>query len=364
MKRKQIIIGGVIVAALGLGIYAIVKSPHAASSDSDDEGGSAENVPPVVTVQVGALKQMTLHNYVSGYGTVEGAPASADQPAAGGQLAAPSAGTVARVNVVAGQPVQKGHVLVELNSGTATFDSAQAEAERQKKLYEQNNTSLKNLQDAEAQLAALEIVAPVSGTVTRLAVKPGEAVDVNTPVAEVIDLHRLAVSAEIPAGESAELKTGQEVQISGTGFPPVNGQDARSTMATLSFVSPAVDAKNGTVLTRALLSADSGLRPGQFVQLKIVTAVHTNCLAAPNESVVTDEGGQSVVALVNGDQATQTPVTTGLREDGWVEVSGTGLKESESVVTVGAYGLPEKTKIRVLVPAADEATATNSTPAK
>jgi membrane fusion protein (multidrug efflux system) len=351
MKQKQILIGGVIVVVLGLGIYALVKSRGPASG-SDDEA-KPENVPSVVTVQIGALKQMTLHRYVSGYGTVEAAPATADQPAAGAQLAAPSAGTVAKVNVIAGQQVQKGDVLVELNAGTATFDSAQAQAGRQKKLYEQQNTSLKNLQDAEAQLAALQVVAPVSGTVTRLAVKPGEAVDMNMPVAEVIDLSRLAVSSEIPVAAAADLKTGQEVQV----------QSETPVTATLSFVSPAVDAKNGTLLTRALLPADSGLRPGQFVQLKIVTAVHTNCLAAPSESVVTDVSGKSVIALVNGDAAAQTPVTTGLREDGWVEVAGTGLKEGASVVTVGAYGLPEKTKIRVLG-AADETTATNSTPAK
>ena len=346
MKRKQILIGGVMVVVLGLGIYALVKS-HSPASDSD-EGAAAENVPSVVTVQLGALKRMTLHRYVTGYGTVEAAPATADQAAAGAQLAAPGAGVVARVNVVPGQQVEKGDVLVELNSGTATFAYAQAEAERQKKLFEQNNTSLKNLQDAEAQLAALEVVAPLAGTVTRLNVKPGEAVDVNLPVAEVIDLSRLAVSAEIPAAEATDLKIGEEEQISGTGFQPVNGQDAHSTTATLSFVSPAVDAKSGTILTRALLPADSGLRPGQFVQLKIITAVHTNCLAAPSESVVTDESGKSVIALVNGDEAAQTPVQTGLREGGWVEVFGAGLQEGAPIVTVGAYGLPDKTKINVV----------------
>jgi multidrug efflux pump subunit AcrA (membrane-fusion protein) len=347
MKPKQIIIGGVIVVVLGLGTYAIIKSPHATSSDPDDEA-PAENVPSVVTVQLGTLKQMTLHQYVSGYGTVEAAPATTDQPAAGAQLAAPSAGIVVKVNVAEGQSVTNGEVLVDLSSS-----ALRAEVERQKKLYAQQNTSLKNLQDAESQLAALQVTAPLSGTVTRLAVKPGEAVDVNMPVAEVIDLSRLAVSSEIPAAESVDLKTGQEVQV----------QSETPVTATLSFVSPAVDAKNGTILTRALLPADSGLRPGQFVQLKIVTAVHTNCLAAPSESVVTDVSRHSVIALVNGDAAEQTPVQTGLREGGWVEVAGTGLKEGESVVTVGAYGLPEKTKIRVLG-AADESTATNSIPAK
>jgi multidrug efflux pump subunit AcrA (membrane-fusion protein) len=351
MKRKQILIGGVIVVVLGLGIYALVKS-HSPATSADDEA-APENVPSIVTVQLGALKQMTLHRYVSGYGMVEAAPATADQPAAGSQLAAPSAGVVTKVNIIAGQQVQKGEVLAELNSGAATFDSAQAEAERQKTLYAQQNTSLKNLQAAEAQLTALEVVAPLAGTVTRLNVKPGDAVDVNMPVAEVIDLRRLAVSAEIPAADAADLKTGQEVQV----------QSETPVTTTLSFVSPAVDPKTGAVMTWAPLPENSGLRPGQFVQLKIITAVHTNCLAAPSESVVTDESGKSVLALVNGDAATQTPVQTGLRENGWVEITGTGIKEGTLVVTVGAYGLPEKTKIRALG-AADEATATNSTPAK
>ena len=41
------------------------------------------------------------------------------------------------------------------------------------------------------------------------------------------------------------------------------------------------------------------------------------------------KAGNSVIALVNGDEATQTPVQAGLREDGWVEVEGTGLKEGD-----------------------------------
>ena len=78
--------------------------------------------------------------------------------------------------------------------------------ERQKKLFAEQNTSQKNLQDAEAQLASLQIVAPVSGTVTRISAKAGAAVDANAVVAEVIDLNRLAVSAQIPASDANELK--------------------------------------------------------------------------------------------------------------------------------------------------------------
>ena len=330
MKQKQIIISLIVVLCVGLGIWALIKSHREAAASGGDE-----TTPTIVTVQTGALKLATLHRYVAGYGTVEPAPATAEQPAAGAQLAAPSPGLITKVNVVEGQRVEKGDVLAELNS-----QAAEQEVERQKKLYAQQNTSLKNLQEAEAQLALLRVTAPLSGTVARVNVKPGQAVDLTTVVAEVMDLNRLAVSAEIPAAEVGDLKPGNPVEV--LTAPPVTTE--------LSFVSPNVAKDNDTVLVRALLPAGGALRPGQFVPLRIVTAVHTNCLAVPNESVVMDESGKSVIALVKGDAAVQTPVQTGLRENGWVEVEAPELKAGDVVVTVGAYGLPEKTKIQVVKP--------------
>jgi membrane fusion protein (multidrug efflux system) len=339
MNRKHIIAGIAVILAAGLGVVALIKSRGEASESSGDEA-----TPTIVTVQTGALKLATLHRYVQGYGMVEPAPATAEQPAAGAQLAAPSASVVAKVNVLEGQHVEKGDVLVELNSQTA-----EQEVERQKKLYAQQNTSLKILQEAEAQLALLRVTAPLSGTVARVNVKPGQAVDLTTVVAEVMDLNRLAVTAEIPATEAGDLKSGNPVEV--LTAPPVTTE--------LSFVSLNVDKNNDTVLVRALLPAGGALRPGQFVSLRIVTAVHTNSLAAPGESVVTDENGKSAIALVKGDEAAQTPVQTGLRENGWIEIAAPELKPGDAVVTVGAYGLPEKTKIRVQNSSGDE-TSSNS----
>jgi membrane fusion protein, multidrug efflux system len=344
MNRKKIILT---LAAICAGI--ILPGVIRVLADADDAPTTEEKVVTVVSVQTGKIISATLHGYVQGFGTIEPAPATANQPAASAQLAAPSAGVVTKVNIVEGQQVTKGDVLVELNS-----QLAEQEVERQKKLYAQQNTSLKNLQEAEAQLDLLRVTAPLSGTVARVGVKPGQAVDLTTVVAEVMDLNRLAVSAEIPSAEAGDLRTGEEAQISGTGFQPVNGQDASSTTTEIFFVSPSVNKDNDTVLVRALLPKDSGLRPGQFVSLGIVTAVHTNCLAAPIESVVTDENGKSVIALVKNSEATQVPVKTGLRENGLVEVAAPEIKEGEVVVTVGAYGLPEKTKISVQNSPGDE----------
>jgi membrane fusion protein, multidrug efflux system len=343
MKPKQFVTGLIVVLAGGAGIYALLKSPGAAAVGADEEAAP----PTVVSVQVGTLQRTTLHQYVTGFGTVMPAPAAAGEPAADAPLAAPTAGVVASVQVVEGQQVAKGDLLLTLNSGSATADYAAAEVERQKQLYAQHNTSLKSLQDAETQLALLRVTAPLAGTVTRVNVKPGAAVDLSTVVAEVMDLHRLVVTMGVPETAAAALKAGEAVQV--LTDPPV--------AATLSYVSPTVDRNDGTVMAWAALPADSGLRPGQFVSLRIVTGTQTDCLAAPAASVVTDIDGHSDIALVNGDQAVQTPVQTGYREDGWVQVSGPGLKAGDSVVTVGAYGLPDKTRIQVVPAPAGEAPA-------
>jgi len=347
MKRISTLITFMVATGFSLGAWAFVKSHDVATAA---EEYTDDNTATVVSVQVGELERMTLHRYVTGYGTVGPAPASVDNPAADAPLAAPVAGVVAKVNIIAGQQVKQGDVLLELNSGAMTFELAKQELERQKKLYEQHNASLKALQDAKAQLDSLRVTAPLPGTVTRLNVKPGQAVDASMIVAEVMDLKRLAVSANIPAAEANQLKVGESMQV--LTDPAVN--------TTLSFVSPTVDANNDTVLIRADLPADSGLRSGQFVSLRIVAGVHTNCLTAPEESVVTDINGQSTISLVHGDEATQASVQTGFNENGRVEVSGTGLAAGDSVVTVGAYGLPEKTKVQIINPPAEQSSSTNS----
>jgi len=317
-------------------------------ADADDHSTPGDRDITEVAVQTGKITTTTLHGYVQGYATIETAPATADLPAAGAQLAPPSAGVVTKVDVLEGQHVEQGDVLVELKS-----QAAAAELERQKKLYAQQNTSLKDLQAAEAQLAMVQITAPLSGTVVRINVTPGQGVDLTTVVAEVMDLNRLALSAEIPSAEAHDLKPGSPVEL--LTAPPVATE--------LLFVSPSVDKANDTVVVCALLPKNSRLCPGQLVSLRIVTAVHMNRLAVPVESVVTDENGKSVIALVKDGEATQMPVQTGLRENGLVEIAAPEIKDGDVVVTTGAYGLPEKTKIRVQNLSGD-GTATNSPDAK
>ncbi len=355
MSRQRFFVGLILVACVAA-VYLLMRSGHAGYGETDSE----EQVPTVVSVQTGLLKRATLHGYVDGYARVEAAPAEGGQPAAMANVASPVAGVLQTTEVAEGQAVKQGQLLFMLDDRAArvaldraqdALRYAQQEADRQKKLLEQQNASTRSVQEAEAQVAAaqgdvaaartqldlLHITAPLSGMVTRIDVKPGEAVDLTTVLAEITDTHRLVVSADIPSADAAALEAGQAVTVEGANAPQTK----------LSFVSPTIDVTNGTVRVRAHLPADTTLRPGAFVRLRIVTATHANVLAAPAESVVTDDQGRSVIALVSGDQATQVSVRTGLHDGDLIEVEGPGLKEGDTVVTVGAYGLPEKTTIQV-----------------
>jgi len=316
-----------------------------------------------VPVHVAKITRATLRGYITAYGTVEAEPPG-ERPAASARVAAPVPGVVTAVKCAEGQHVEKGAVLFQLDSRAADVAAVKASnaiefagknVERQKKLIQAEVTSQKLLQEAEQALAAarsdfaaaqtqqalLRVSAPLAGTVTRVHVDPGEAVDLTTVLAEVIDLDRLVASAEVPAAELAALKTGQPVDVRA-------GQSGEPVAGALVFISSQVDGKTGAALVRATLPARSGLRPGQFVTLRIVSAEHKDRLAVPVESVVKDAEGGTVIVVVQKDQAVQKPVKTGLRDGGLVEVEAEGLQADMTVVTEGAYALPKDTKVRVV----------------
>ncbi len=323
--------------------------------------------PTEVTVQVAKVTRVTLRAHVEAYGAVEPEPAGGGKPAGAARLAAPVAGVVLAVPAKEGESVEAGAIVVRLDDRVAlamvektrsavTF--SEQIVERQNKLKAISGTSEKAVQEAaqhlanaraelagaQAQLAQVQLASPLKGLVARINVQPGQAVDMNTVVAEIVDLSRLVVSASVPGEEAARIKAGQPAELF------TDSADRAAATGTVSFVSPQVDSKSGASLVRVAIAAESGLRPGQMVRARIVSEERPGRLAVPRESVVTDVEGHSLIAVIEGSKAVQKPVKAGLRDGNLVEVEADGLKEGDAVVTVGAYGLPKETKIRVLKP--------------
>jgi len=334
-------------------------------------GGSAkeeveEQVATEVPVRVAALTRTTLQSFVEAFGTVEPAPAEADRPAAGARLSSPVTGVVASVLCAEGQLVESGKQLIRLdtrltNARVANAEKATAFAEqtlaRQKSMFASGATSQRALQDAEQQLAAargelaaalaerasLFIEAPLSGTVLKVNVTAGAAVSPSDVLVELADLDRLVVSAGIPGEGGGLVKPGQAARLTAR-------DNGRPLAGNVVFVGSRIDDRSDTVPVRIALPTGSGLLPGAFVDLRIVVVTRRDCLAAPRDAIVRDPEGRTAVAVVEGDMAVLKPVTTGVRDRGLVEVAGEGLTEGTSVVVEGAYGLPAKTRIKVVGP--------------
>jgi membrane fusion protein (multidrug efflux system) len=349
----------IFLPALGLVLLGIILY-RCRPNESEKEN----EAPTEVAVQVGKIKRATLREFVTAYGWIEPEPASAGKPAGAARLVPLVQGVLAEVTCSEGQRVEKGTILFKLDSRAADIAVEKAQKatefaslnyERQKKILSSGGTSEKLLQEAEQQLAAarnelaaaqtqqslLRVEAPFSGVITRIFARPGEAVSTTSPMADLLDPSRLVASAQIAASEVNALQRGQSVEVRAD-------VDAKPVGATLNYVSPEVDPKNGTVLVHVALPPNGGLHPGQFVTLRIVTRDRKDCLAVPAESVVRDEDGHSVIAVVNGDKATLKPVKTGVRDGGLVEIEAVGIQPGLTIVTSGAYGLPKETKIRVV----------------
>ena len=336
-----------------LSVFAILAVVGALSLANGNRAAAEEEQKVVteVAVQVAKVVRTTLRAHVEAYGQVEPEPAGGGKSAGAARLSAPAAGMVMSVPAKEGESVAAGAVIVKLDdrAALAQLRLAEQQMERQNKLKETGGTSEKTVQEAaqqlataQSQLALVQLTSPIAGVVARINVQPGQAVDGNTVVAEIVDSRRLVVSVNVPDSEAGRLKTGQAAEFfTGHSEQPI-------ATGKVSFVSPQIDPKTGAALVRLALAADSGLRSGQFVRARIVSEAREGKLAVPVASVVTDVEGNSVIAIVTGDQAKQKSVKAGLRDGGLVEVEGEGLKEGDTVVTVGAYGLPAETKVKII----------------
>lgn len=348
-------------AAALLMVLVLIPSLHCAPPPTDESESSRG-----VEVEVTPLRRAIVRAYVRTYGTVEAAPAGADGPPASAAVASQVEGVVSEARASEGLRVAKGSILFDLDARTADAAIAKAEVEldyasktlaRRTELIGFDGTSRSLLEQAERDVGAaetalaqartdrnlLEIRAPLAGTVVRVLVRPGESVRRDSVLCEIVDLDRLVATMQVPAAQVAAVRPGQLATV----FTDRSETDAKPTLsARVNFVGSAADPRTATVPVRVSLPPGSGLSPGSLVDVRVVTEERENRLVVPVESLVTLDG-ETTLARVEGTTARRVPVRVGLIDGEIAEIDGGGLEEGMSVVTVGAYGLPDGAAIRV-----------------
>jgi len=194
---------------------------------------------------------------------------------------------------------------------------------------------------AEAQLSYSEIRSPISGVITDRPLYPGEMAAAGTPLLTVMDISSVIAKAHIPQGDAAALKVGDPGSMQVPGIEkPIEGK--------VTVVSPALDPNSTTVeIWLEAKNPKHELKPGTSVQISLTARTVNNALVVPTSSVLTAADGSTTVMIAGTDGlAHQQAVKLGIRNGDGVQVLE-GVKPGDKVVSNGAYGLPDKTKIKI-----------------
>ncbi len=293
-------------------------------------------------------------------------------------------GFVTKILVRSGDRVQPGTPLVQIDpsmqraavaslesqvaSRTAALRLAEQEAARARTLLQAGASSQAELDQAEtalstarAQLDATEaqvrqqkvalayhqVSSPTAGIVGDVPIRVGDSVTRSTALTTIDQQAGLEVYVNVPVQDAAQLRAGLPVRLL---------DDAGKTIAEtqVSFVSPAVDARNQSVLAKATLERAEGLRTEQFVRVRVVWSV-TPGLTVPVVAVnrvngqyfayvVASEGGQAVARqraielgpVVGNDYV----LLSGLRAGDRLVVSGVQKIADGAPVAPSAPGAP------------------------
>jgi multidrug efflux pump subunit AcrA (membrane-fusion protein) len=194
---------------------------------------------------------------------------------------------------------------------------------------------------AEAQVNYSEIRSPIDGVVTDRPLFAGETAAAAAPLITVMETTTLLAKTHIAQSLAQQMKTGDEAQVSVPGL-------SDSVSARVSLISPALDPGSTTVEVWLKIENKAGkLKVGTPVKVSITGRTFPKAWKIPATAILTAQDGSKSVMVVGDDGAAhRKPVTLGIADSEDVQVNG-GLGATDLVITGGAYGLDEGTKVKV-----------------
>jgi len=270
---------------------------------------------------------------------------------------------VTELLVEEGDSVRKGQLLVQLQDEEQKSALAKAKIEvgqsrryfeRTKELYEQKlvteelfteagYTVERNeiaVADAERELGYTQVRAPIAGVVTERLVNVGDHVTVNQPLFRIVDFDSIVARIFVPEKDLARLGKGQPARLR------ADALGGAVFAGRIDRISPVVDPGTGTVKVTVATPRQAGLRPGMYVEVELVTAVHDDALLVPKRALVYDNDQAFVFRLKEERRVERLRLVALLEDAENVEPQG-AVEPGDQIVVAGQSGLKDGALVRL-----------------
>lgn len=357
IKRHPVVSIFVVVLLVAAGLFVAFRTSQANASATKPADKAAKNTEErKLPVEISVARTGPISSWIITTATLE--------PNRSVTILSETTGVVSKLNVEEGAMVKEGQILAEfsdfqkqvaLQKSEIQVQNAKQELVRKQTSYEQKIISQSDYdkakydmdladsvrKDSQVQVERLVIRAPYSGVVTERFIEKGQNIAVGNQLFTLLDPEPLKARIYLPEKEVFELTKNQSVQLA------LNAQKSIKFEGRVDQINPAVDTKTGTIKVTVLVDkAPDAVRPGSFVDVRLVTQKHDSALLIPKKALV-EEAGERYVYLINNNVAARRVVEIGFTDDENAEVLS-GIKKGEKVVVAGQGSLRDGVKAEVV----------------
>jgi membrane fusion protein (multidrug efflux system) len=308
---------------------------------------SSRKPPPPPTITTTQVTQEQWQSALSTVGTVN--------PVLGVVISNEVAGTVSALNSESGDTVNKGDLILELDTSTdqaklngllANKKLAQIKFSRLSTLLKRKATSTSSFDEARAELDVAKasvieqqslinkkkIRAPFSGKLGIRQVSLGQYIDKGSQIIPLVSLNKTIADFAFPERDFAQLKTGQLVKLKAQAYPNITFDGV------IQAINPGLHDDTRTIAVRAVIqNPDAKLRAGMFADISVITSPPKPVLTLPKTAVLFSTYGENVYIVNQKDNKNSVElrnIETGASRNGRVEVLK-GLSLNDTVVDEG-----------------------------
>ncbi len=355
-----------IQSALLSGCLLLVACGESREGDSGSTGG-VQRPPVAVTIQPAVVEEVRAELFSVGRIVSRNTPTLASEINA----------RVVEVRVDEGRTVEKGQVLIMLD--TTAFALARLEAEaaiqrltasianeerrvaRYRDLRTKDMMPEERLDDAEAALAVdrasltaaqarlaialdrlskTELVSPVDGVVEKRHVSVGDYVQTGGALVTLTDTIDLRVELPFPETVGHLLTIGQTLFLESPIAPGLVVESA------VGHIRPQVGSMNRSLVVITEVANPGSWRPQATVEATLVVDIRPDAIVVPTASVVKRPAGYVVYSIdsMQDSLVRQRLVETGVVKDGLIEILD-GLEPGDLVVVEGAAYLTDGARV-------------------